>query len=74
MGVELFTHDGRQLYQTDSGQSAYVYAEEIFKRAEELESLLSKGMQPDLLTVRIGVLTTIKYFPIATGSTSGQHL
>lgn len=59
MGVELFIRDGRQLRLTDSGQSAYVYAEEIFKRGEELESLLSKGIQPDLLTVRIGVLTTM---------------
>jgi LysR family transcriptional activator of nhaA len=59
MGVELFVREGRQLRLTESGQSALVYAEEIFKRGEELESLLSKGIQPELLTVRIGVLTTM---------------
>jgi LysR family transcriptional regulator, transcriptional activator of nhaA len=59
MGEELFVREGRRLRLTDSGQSALTYAEEIFKRGEELESLLSKGAQPELLTVRIGVLTTM---------------
>lgn len=59
MGVELFTREGRQLQLTESGRSALGYAEEIFSRGEELESLLSKGVQPELLTVRIGVLTTM---------------
>jgi LysR family transcriptional activator of nhaA len=59
MGVELFAREGRQLRLTESGQNALAYAEEIFKRGEELESLLSKGVQPDLLTVRMGVLTTM---------------
>jgi LysR family transcriptional activator of nhaA len=59
LGVELFLREGRQLRLSDSGRSALAYAEEIFKRGEELESLLSKGIQPDLLTVKIGVLTTM---------------
>lgn len=59
LGVELFVREGRQLHLTESGRCALVYAEEIFARGEELESLLSKGIQPELLTVRIGVLTTM---------------
>ena len=59
MGVDLFIREGRQLKLTESGFSALNYAEEIFKRGEELESLLSKGIQPELLTVRIGFLTTM---------------
>ena len=59
MGVALFAREGRQLQLTDSGQRALVYAEEIFKRGEELESLLVKGEQHGLMTVRIGVLTTM---------------
>lgn len=35
MGVELFVREGRQLRLTESGQSALVYAEEIFKRGAE---------------------------------------
>jgi LysR family transcriptional activator of nhaA len=59
MGVDLFMREGRQLRLTESGHNALGYAEEIFTRGEELESLLSKGVQPDLLTVRIGVLSTM---------------
>lgn len=59
MGVDLFLREGRKLRLTESGYSALGYAEEIFKRGEELESLLKKGIQPDLLTIRIGVLTTM---------------
>lgn len=59
MGIDLFHREGRKLQLTESGYSALGYAEEIFKRGEELESLLKKGIQPDLLTIRIGVLTTM---------------
>lgn len=59
MGVDLFLREGRKLRLTESGYSAVGYAEEIFTRGEELESLLKKGIQPDLLTIRIGVLTTM---------------
>ncbi len=59
MGVELFIREGRKLRLTENGQNALAYAEEIFTRGEELESLLSKGIQQGMLTVRIGVLTTM---------------
>ena len=59
MGVALFIREGRQLKLTENGYQALGYAEEIFKRGEELESLLLKGIQPNLLTIRIGVLTTM---------------
>ncbi len=59
MGVALFIREGRQLKLTESGYQALGYAEEIFKRGEELESLLLKGIQPNLLSIRIGVLTTM---------------
>lgn len=59
MGVALFIREGRQLKLTESGCQALGYAEEIFKRGEELESLLLKGIQPNLLSIRIGVLTTM---------------
>lgn len=59
MGVALFIREGRQLKLTENGYQALGYAEEIFKRGEELESLLLKGIQPNLLTIRIGVQTTM---------------
>lgn len=59
MGVALFIREGRQLKLTESGYQALGHAEEIFKRGEELESLLLKGIQPNLLSIRIGVLTTM---------------
>lgn len=59
LGVELFSRASRALHLTDSGQSALAYAEEIFTRGEELESLLSQGIQPAVRRVRIGVLTTM---------------
>jgi len=59
LGVSLFVREGRQLRLTDSGQSALAYAEEIFQRGEELESLLSKGIEPAVRRLRIGVLTTM---------------
>lgn len=59
MGVELFRRQGRKLILTEIGQQTFTYADEIFKKGEELESLLIKGVQPENVTVRIGMLSTM---------------
>lgn len=59
MGCELFHREGRRLLLTESGHQAFRYAEEIFRRGSELESLLSGGQQPEHATIRIGTLATM---------------
>ncbi len=59
MKVDLFTRAGRSLVLTEVGIQAFSYAEEIFKKGEELESLLTLGIQSEQRTVRIGMLSTM---------------
>ena len=59
MGNELFRREGRRLLLTESGHQAFRYAEEIFRRGNELEALLTEGRQPEHATIRIGTLTTM---------------
>ncbi|MEM0953233.1 MAG: LysR family transcriptional regulator [Pseudomonadota bacterium] len=58
-GTELFSRRGRKLVLTEAGRRALGYADDIFRRGEELESLLTQGMDlgPDRLS--IGVLSTM---------------
>lgn len=59
MDVALFTRTGRSLALTEVGRQTFSYAEEIFKKGEELESLLTLGIQPEQPVIRIGMLSTM---------------
>lgn len=59
MNTALFQREGRTLVLTEAGQRALVYAEDIFSKGEELESLLRNGVSATLKTLKIGVLSTM---------------
>lgn len=59
MNVSLFMRKGRSLVLTELGRQAFSYAEEIFKKGEELESLLTLGIQAEQPVIRIGMLSTM---------------
>lgn len=59
MKVDLFQREGRKLVLTEAGKRALVYAEEIFAKGEELETLLVKGSLSNTQTLSIGTLSTM---------------
>lgn len=59
MGVQLFLRQGRKLVLTEIGQKTFSYAEEIFRKGSELESLLLQGEQVQNHAVKIGMLATM---------------
>lgn len=59
MGTPLFYRIGRQLQLTDFGTRVLAYAEDIFSKGEELESLLKKGFKPQTQHLAIGVLINL---------------
>jgi LysR family transcriptional activator of nhaA len=59
MDVKLFERRGRSLILTENGQRTLSYAQDIFSKGEELEALLRKGVQPEIQSLRIGVLSTM---------------
>lgn len=59
LGVELLTRHGRSLILTPEGKQVLSYADEIFSKGEELESLISKGLPKQLRYVSIGVLSNL---------------
>ncbi len=59
MNVALFHRQGRSLHLTESGQRVLAYAQDIFSKGEELEAMLHRGIQPEVQTLRIGVLSTM---------------
>lgn len=59
MGVQLFLRQGRKLVLTEIGQKTFSYAEEIFRKGSELESLLLQGEQAQNRTIKIGMLATM---------------
>ncbi|MEJ6475614.1 LysR family transcriptional regulator [Pseudoalteromonas piscicida] len=58
VGVSLFERVGRSLMLTDQGKKVLSYADDIFTTGQELEALLSRGVQ-STTHVTIGVLTTL---------------
>ncbi|RXE84472.1 MULTISPECIES: LysR family transcriptional regulator [Pseudoalteromonas] len=58
IGVSLFERVGRSLMLTNQGKKVLSYADDIFTTGQELEALLSKGVQ-STTHVTIGVLTTL---------------
>ncbi len=59
MGVRLFNREGRKLVLTEMGHLTFSYAESIFNKGNELESILLKGFRPEELIIRIGMLSTM---------------
>lgn len=59
MGTPLFERRGRKLILTESGQRVLTYAQDIFSKGEELESLMRRGIAPEYQHLRIGVLSTM---------------
>lgn len=58
-GTRLFERQGRRLNLTDAGRRVMAYANDIFSKGEELESLLKSGAEPETQILRIGMLTTL---------------
>lgn len=59
MEAKLFERRERKLVLTENGRRVLSYAEDIFTKGEELESLLRRGVEPKSQFVRIGVLSTL---------------
>lgn len=59
MEVQLFERSGRQLLLTSAGKRVLTYAEDIFRKGEELESLMRHGVEPEFQQLRIGMLSTM---------------
>ncbi|OXR50326.1 MULTISPECIES: LysR family transcriptional regulator [unclassified Pusillimonas] len=59
LDVKLFDRVGRALVLTETGRRVLVYAQDIFSKGQELESLLRRGEEPTVQTLRIGVLSTM---------------
>ncbi|NIV39986.1 MAG: LysR family transcriptional regulator, partial [Anaerolineae bacterium] len=59
MDTRLFERVSRRLVLTDAGQRVLAYAEDIFAKGEELESLLRRGVEPAYQHLRIGMLATM---------------
>lgn len=59
MGQVLFDRSGRSLRLTEWGQQVLTYAEDIFRKGEELVSLVQQGTAPDVQVIRVGVLSTM---------------
>lgn len=59
METVLFEREGRTLKLTEAGQHALTYAEDIFSKGDELESLLRQGIISTVSTLRIGTLATM---------------
>lgn len=58
-GTQLFERRGRKLVLTQSGQQVLGYANDIFARGEELESLLREGLDGGTRQLRIGMSATM---------------
>jgi len=59
MGKPLFERRNRKLVLTEAGRQVFNYAEVIFTKGEELESLISRGIEPEQQAIRIGMLSTM---------------
>ena len=59
MGKTLFERKNRRLQLTEAGRQVFSYAQEIFTKGEELESLIHRGIEPNYQRLRIGMLSTM---------------
>ena len=58
-GTQLFDRRGRKLVLTETGRRVLAYANDIFAKGEELESLLQQGIEPGSQLLNIGMLSTL---------------
>lgn len=58
-GTRLFERRSRRLVLTESGRRVLSYANDIFAKGEELESLLHQGIEPAAQLLNIGMLSTL---------------
>ncbi|WP_237065517.1 LysR family transcriptional regulator [Microbulbifer guangxiensis] len=59
LGQQLFNRQGRKLQLTEAGQQVLSYANDIFRKGEELEAVLRQGINPVHQTLRIGMAATM---------------
>lgn len=59
LGQPLFVRRGRRLVLSEAGHIAFSYADDIFRRGEELAALLTQGRHPERQLVRIGAVATL---------------
>jgi len=59
MGKPLFERRNRALVLTEAGRQVFNYAEVIFTKGEELESLINRGIEPEYQHIRIGTLSSM---------------
>jgi LysR family transcriptional activator of nhaA len=59
MDKPLFERRNRRLVMTEAGRQVFNYAEVIFSKGEELESLINRGIEPEHQHIRIGTLSTM---------------
>ncbi|MCW4151203.1 LysR family transcriptional regulator [Halomonas sp. 18H] len=59
MGKPLFERRNRALMLTEAGRQVFNYAEVIFTKGEELESLINRGIEPEYQHIRIGTLSSM---------------
>lgn len=59
MGQALFLREGRRLELSEAGRIALAYADDIFRRGEELAALLRDGGQRERQSLRIGAMATL---------------
>lgn len=59
VGKPLFERRNRRLALTETGRLVLSYANDIFARGEELESLLARGLAAETRLFRIGMLFTL---------------
>lgn len=57
--MTLFERRGRSLLLTESGRRVLAYANDIFRKGEELESFLRQGIVAQTQNLTIGILTTL---------------
>lgn len=59
MGEKLFDRTGRGLHLTEWGQQVLAYAQDIFTKGEELDSMIQRGAMSSRQIIRVGVLSTL---------------
>ena len=59
LGTKLFEKQGRNLVLTDSGRTAFEYAEEIFLRGQELTEALADGKNSRMSRFTIGIADVV---------------
>jgi len=59
LGLTLFERRGRRLHLTQVGGQVFTYAQDIFKKGEELEQVIQHGFTSPAQLLRIGILATM---------------